>query len=202
MDNSKPKAFIFMKAGSYGPECLEGILERKQRERKLDKKKRIFWGYGSPLHSNHYGGPLHPIEQVKPFVEEWKEELGRIEVLMQRTNSNPKKGSAPASKATEYSKDRKIWKSLPSGVEVTYNNLALVLDEITPCHFHLDLQKFEVGARNSKFYEEKKSAGEYIKGQTDKGCLVKAESKYPGRPVDTCITYRAYLKHPYAVFLR
>ena len=30
MDNSEPKAFIFMKVGDYGGECLEGILERKE----------------------------------------------------------------------------------------------------------------------------------------------------------------------------
>ena len=201
MDNSKPKeAFLFMKVGSYGEECLEGIIERKRCERKRDQKKRIFWGYGSSLHTNHYGGPLNPTKQVRPFAKQWDKEPNSLEVLMQRTNSNPKKGSAPTGKATKYSKDGKIWKSLPLGVEVTYNNLALVLDEIRPCHFHLDLQEFKVGARSSKSYG--KSAAQYIKGQTDKGCLVTAESKYPGPAVEACITYRAYLKRPYAVFLR
>ena len=200
MDNSMPQAFIFMKVGDYGGECLEDILERKQRERELDEKKRIFWGYGSRLHSNHYGGPLHPIEQVQPFAKEWDKELGSIEVLMQRTNSNPKIRSAPISEAKEYSADRRKWKPLPSGTKVTYNNLALVLDEIRECHFHLDLEEFKVGARNSDSYG--KSAAEYLKDQTDKGCLVEAESKYPGPAVEACITYRAYLKHPYAVFLR
>ena len=59
MDNSVPQAFIFMKVGDYGEECLEDILERKQRERELDEKKRMFWGYsGDACLPKHTGSAL------------------------------------------------------------------------------------------------------------------------------------------------
>ena len=71
-----------MKVGDYGSECLEGILDRKNRELE-GSEKMIFWGYG--------GTVLNPKTQVQPFVEERKEDLGCIEVLMERTPSNPRK---------------------------------------------------------------------------------------------------------------
>lgn len=197
MDDSKLKAFIFMKVGPYGKECFEDILDRKNCELK-GSEKMIFWGYG--------GAVLNPKTQVQPFVEEWKKEgLGSIEVLMSRTTSNPKKGSnylgtenCKEKYSTDKKADEKDWKKIPSEI-CTDSEHALVLDEIRPCHFHLDLQKFKVGARNSSKYGE--SAADYIKDQTDKGCLVKAGARFPGDAVEVCITYRAYLKHPYAVFL-
>ena len=196
MDNSVPEAFIFMKVGPYGGECLHEIVDRKNRE--LKKAGMIFWGYGKR-------GPLHPTEQVQPFAEEWDKDLGSIEVLMQEITSNPKKGidylsteNCKEKYSVDGEADEKDWKTIPSGIcaDLEHN---LVLDKIRRCHFHLDLRKFEVGIGDSS---GTKSAAEHLKGSSSKGCFVKAEPKYPGPAVEACITYRAYLKPPYAVFLK
>ena len=83
MDNSVPDAFIFMKVGDYGGECLEGILERKKRE--LGEGKDDFLGL------RRERGSLHPTEQVQRFVERWDEGHGPIEVLMSLTQIQPKR---------------------------------------------------------------------------------------------------------------
>ena len=204
MDNSGPKAFIFMKVGDYGGECLEGIIERKNRE--WENEGKIFWGYG--------GTVLHPTDQVKPFVEEWKKEgLGCIEVLMERTPSNPKKrdydGRKKENLKKKYSKDGDNWITVPPEI-CTDSNRALVLDEIRACHTHIDLRDYKVGVDPSKgkyatdylaFRGMKKLTGKTRR--TDKGCLVKANSRKRGiRAVQICIAYRARLVEPYAVFLQ
>ena len=196
MDNSKPKAFIFMKVGDYGGETIEKILDRKNRELEGPEKK-IFWGYGKR-------GPLHPTKQVKRFVELWDEEDGPIEVLMPLTKSNPRERDYLGTEnwKEEYSEDGKNWDTVPPEI-CTDSDHALVLDRIRPCHFPLDLQKYNVGIGRSC---GEKSAAEYLKGPNSRGCFVATSSTYGGRkalknPIVT-IAYRAYLKHPYAVFLR
>ena len=191
MDNSEPKAFIFMKVGDYGGECLEGILERKELE--LKKEKMIFWGYGKR-------GSLHPTEQVQRFVKRWDEEHGPIEVLMSLTKSNPREGDylGTENRKEQFSEDEEKWETVRSGI-CTDSERALVLNKIRRCHFHLDLREFEVGIGDSC---GKKSAAEHLKGSSSKGCFLEAESKYPGLAVEACITYRALLKPPYAVFLQ
>ena len=198
MDNSDPKdAFIFMKVGDYGKECLEGILERKQRERELDEKKRIFWGYSGTL--------VYPSTQAQPFSEKWVKKQGSIHLLMAQTDSNPRRKARRTIEYKKYSVDKKAdekdWKPLPPGVVVTYNNLALVLDEIiklTP-PLELDLRNYEVGIGPSCGDD----AAKYQK-RSGKGCFVKAESTYdgPDAPETVTIKYQARLKFPYAVFLR
>lgn len=209
MDNSEPDdAFIFMKVGDYGSECLEGILDRKNCE--WEKVGEMFWGYG--------GTGLHPTDQVKRFVEEReKEGLDCIEVLMERTTSNPKEpdydGRKKENLKKEYSVDGKKWKCIPPGI-VTDSSYALVLDEIRACHMHIDLRDYKVvtdpDTDPSKgvyaidylaFRGMKKLTGKT--GRTSKRCLVKAKSrKRRICEVQICIAYRAHLKRPYAVFLR
>ena len=190
MADSIPKAFIFMKVGDYGSECLDGILDRKNCELK-GSEKMIFWGYG--------GTVLNPETQVQPFVKRWIKKQKYIEVLMSRTKSNPHQSDYlyTEHRKEKYSedkeKDKKNWRTVPLEI-TTDSKYALVLDKIKPCHFHLDLQDFKVGFGRSKGT----NAAEYIKGHVDKGCLVKTKSRKWGQ---TCITYRARLIDPYAVFL-
>ena len=175
----------------HGEECLEGIIERKNRE--WEEEGKIFWGYGKR-------GSLHPTKQVQPFIEHRTKKPDDIEVLMSFTKHNPENiGYLGTEKCKEqFSKDEEEWKDVPPGI-CTELERALVLKKIRRCHFHLDLRKFEVGIGDSC---GKKSAAEHLKGPSSRGCFVKAESRYPGRPVEACITYRAYLKSPHAVFLR
>ena len=211
MDNSKPKeAFIFMKVGDYGAECLEGIIERKNRER--EKEGKMFWGYGETSFI-----PFNPKRQVQPFVKKWLKKQDSIEVLMERTPSNPKEpdydGRKKENQKKKYSADdsvdEKNWCCFSPEIR-TDSIRALVLDEIRACHMHIDLRDYKVGIDPSKgeyaidylaFRGMKKLTGKTHR--RDKGCLVKAKSRKRGiREVQICITYRAYLKHPYAVFLR
>ena len=208
MDSSVPEAFIFMKVGDYGGECLEGIIERKNRE--WEKAKKMFWGYGAT--------GLHPTDQVKRFVEERKKEgLDSIEVLMERTRSNPKKrdydGRKKENLKKKYSKDGKNWKTVPPEIR-TDSMRALVLDEIRACHMDVDLRDYKVVTDPDIDPSKGKYAIDYLAflgmkkltgktGRKDKGCLVKAKSRKRGiREAKICITYRAYLKDPYAVFLK
>ena len=196
MDNSVPEAFIFMKVGDYGSECLEGILFHKNCELE-GAENMIFWGYG--------GTVLHPKNQVQPFVKQWIEKQKHVEVLMSRTNSSFTSDSLEYRK--EYSENQENWETIPSQI-ISNTKYALVLDEIRPCHFDLDLRDFKVGVGPSKG----KNTAQYIKGQVDKGCFVRANPRDTGTDAPTacsrvrkghaCISYRARLKHPYAVFLR
>ena len=192
MDNSKLKAFIFMKVGPYGDECLNCILERKQRELKGPEKK-IFWGYGGP-------GLLDP-EKVQCFAKEWEEKQGCIQLLMQKTYSHYKPDQINASLAKrKYSEDGKEWKCIPPGI-VTDSSYALVLDEIEPVHMKLDRHEFNVGMGPKKGHNAAEYGG---KGpRFDKVCLVAAEPTYgvPDRP-KLIVEFQARLKHPYAVFLK
>ncbi|MDE2716675.1 MAG: hypothetical protein OXI33_06625 [Chloroflexota bacterium] len=187
MDNSIPEAFIFMKVGWHGGDSLKDILNRKKIE--LKEAEMIFWGYG--------GTVLHPTNQVQRFVKGWKE---KIEVLMQVVESNSGSGP-PAGTAKQFAvSDKELWKRIPKGIK-TGGKHALVLDEIRECKLELDLRDYEVGIGPSS--KGKKNAADYLSYRTDKGALVKAKppQNRPKEPKRVLIKYRAYLKHPYAVFL-
>lgn len=189
MDNSKPKAFIFMKVGPHGGECLDEILDRKKIE--LEKEKKIFWGYG--------GTVLHPTNQVQPFVEEWKEELGCVEVLMEEIKGDSKSGP-PLGTAKQFAvSDKELWKRIPKEIK-TGGKHALVLDKIRECELELDLRDYKVGIGPSK---DKKNAADYLRYRTDKAAMVEAQStrNRSKEPKPVLIKYRARLLCPYAVFL-
>ena len=208
MDNWPPKALIIMKAGSHVGECLDCILKRKKRERKFDKKKRIFWGYG--------GNRLLP-KRVQRFAEQWGNGKGLIPLLMaltrkeeqarSRWEKNPKSAShqcQPKSplQTRKYYKDGETgWKELPSGVNVPESPYALVLDEVKKVCLPIDRGAFKVGAGPSKGSKAAKYGGKYW---FDHVCLVEAGTTHRGAdaPETLTITYRAYLKYPYAVFLK
>ena len=188
MDNSAPDAFIFMKVGPHGGEPLEDILNRKKSE--LDCMEWTFWGYG--------GTVLHPTNQVQRFVEERKIGLGCIEVLMQEVKGDSKSGP-PLGTARQYAtSDKELWKPIPHGIQ-TGGKHALVLDGIEECELEIDLRDYEVGVGDKKGT----NATKYLKYRTDKGALVKAQSRRnrPKEPNPVPIKYRARLVCPYAVFL-
>ena len=201
MDNSVPEAFIFMKVGPHGGECLEQILKRKQRE--FEKERMIFWSYGEK-------GPLHPTKQVQPFVERWIKELGSVEVLMEEIKTRRQSGP-PAGTAKSYSveNNKEGTESIPKGIK-TGTGHALVLAEIRKEPFDLDLRGYKVGIGDKCG----RNAAEYLafrgmKEQTgrprgaDKACLVKAGSSYDGPSASKAkvhIKYRATLLCPNAVF--
>lgn len=192
MDNSIPKAFIFMKMGWHGGECLEKIVKRKRRE--VNDAGKAFWGYG--------GTVLHPTNQVQPFVEKWKEKPVCIEVLMEEINGDSKSGP-PLGTAKQFAtSDKELFEPIPEEIK-TAGKHALVLDEIRECkpELELDLRDYEVGIGPSS--KGKKNAADYLSYRTDKGALVKAKppQNRPKEPKPVLIKYRAYLKHPYAVFL-
>ena len=192
MDNSIPEAFIFMKVGTHGGDSLKDILDRKKIE--LKKAKMIFWGYG--------GTVLHPMNQVQPFVEKWKKKSVRIEVLMEEIKGDSKSGP-PAGTAKQFAvSDEECMKPIPNEI-CTGGKHALVLDEIRECkpELELDLRDYEVGIGPSS--KGKKNAADYLSYRTDKGALVKASPRLNRPKESKCvrIKYRAYLKHPYAVFL-
>ena len=206
MDNQPPKAFIFMKVGDYGGECLEGIIERKNRE--WEKEGKVFWGYGGTL--------LHPTDQVQPFAKRWEKEQDSIEVLMERTSSNPKRdydGRKKENLKKKYSVDEKSWCLIPPEI-CTDSMRALVLDEIRACHMHIDLRDYKVVTDPDTDPSKGEYAIDYLAfvgmkkltgktGRKDKGCLVKAKSRKRGiGEAQICITYQARLKFPYAVFLK
>jgi hypothetical protein len=180
-----------MKVGPYGDECLNCILERKQRELKGPEHK-IFWGYGGP-------GLFDP-KRVQCFARESIKKQGFIQLLMHKTYSNPKPDQVNASLSKrEYSVDGKEWQCIPPGI-VTDSSYALVLDEIEPVHMKLDRHEFKIGAGPKKEHNAAKYGG---RDRFDKVCLVATEPNYDGPDMPKLIVeYRARLKCPYAVFLR
>lgn len=191
MDNQgrewPPRAYIHMKVGPHGPESLDEILDRKNRE--FRETGRIFWGYG--------GFVLHPRTQIWPFAEEWVEKLGSVYLMMERLE-NPARSRVPnALSATHYSENGNDWAPLPRGV-ATGPAHALVVGKIEEVNRELDLREYRVGIGRSTG----KNALDYIKGMSDKGCLVRA-GKTPDREEKlVTIAFAARLLLPYGVFLR
>ena len=192
MNNHVPDAFVFMKVGpqgrvgAQGSESLEEIFERKKRE--IERECKIFWGHG--------GKALVPR-----YVQCFAKEQGSIHVLMACVKKTAKPQSSSIPRAKEYSTDKKGWKSIPSGIQ-TGGRYALVLGEIEKfCVPSLNLGEFEVGIGTKRG----KNAAEYVRGQNDKGCLVRSSSEsYQGnvQPSIVSIGFRAELLEPYAVFLQ
>ncbi len=183
-----PRAYIHMKVGPHGPEkTLDEILARKARE--FRATGRIFWGYG--------GFVLHPRTQVWPFADEWVEKQGSIYLLMERLERAAKNRVPNALGATHYSENGNDWCPLPRGV-ATGPTHALIIDKIEPVNRELDLREYRAGIGPNAG----KNALDFIKGMSDKGCLVH-EGKTPDREEKlVTIAYAARLLLPYGVFLR
>ncbi len=179
---------IFMKVGLHAQETIEDIIERKQRE--FDEAGVIYWGYG--------GNACFPNTMVQPFVKDLEEKGNEVLIIMHKMDS---KHEAPPEIAKEYSEDGLEWHPVPAGVEVRGSRFALVLDELRVDEYEIDLRDFQVGVGKSRGA----NAADYIKGQSDKGCLVYQPSGQP-RPREEMIIKEiglvARVKAPYAVFLK
>jgi hypothetical protein len=184
-----PKRFIFMKVGNHAGEDWESILDRKRRE--IQQAGASFWGYG--------GRTCHPINQVQPFARLSLKEENGIFLIMQPIVSNADPDIVPAK---EFSEDGINWNPIPQGVLVTGSRYALVLGEITPAEFEIDLRSFEVGVGPSRG----RNAEEYLQGRTDKACLIRSDVSRPEFFSTTSsvrkIGYIAKMKDPFAVILR
>ena len=196
----KPRAFVFMKAGSHAGESIEGILERKRRA--LTEQGRICWAYAVTP---------HPIKRVQPFVAEWGEREKGIEVLMpltrdalRRPRATSATSAADSRPAKEYSVDGITWKELPPGDKVTASRkaldrgiaFALVLGEIKQeQQLTLNLGGFKVWGD-----PRGRNGAQYLRGQSTKACLVETSDRRVGEQVR--IYYRARLLKPHAVMLR
>ena len=182
-------SFLFMKVGNHAGESFDQIVARKQRE--FDDAGMIFWGYG--------GSACHPLTQVQPFVSAIIGAGGIPTLVMQYISSTMDQGQH---EATEYSKDGINWEPVPEGIHVTGSRHAIVIDEITEGDFLLDTTRFKVGVGPS----QGKSANEYLRGRTDKACLVVDPAKSAEFAADAkdlkVITHQAKLKDPFAVLLR
>jgi hypothetical protein len=170
--------FIFMKVGNHAGESFEDILARKRKE--YDKTGMIFWGYG---------GVACALQQVQ--------KKGSIYLLMNFVKSNADQDTLPA---REYSRDGITWEEMPKDIVVTGSKYALVLDEITETDLEIDMEQFRVGIGPSR----DKKAVDYLKGRTDKACLIPDNifSDVHDSGKKRKIEYQAKLQDPYAVLLR
>lgn len=185
-----PSHFIFMKVGSHAGEDWESILKRKQKE--ILDAGMSFWGYG--------GTTCHPFNHVQPFAKLSLKEENGIFLIMEPIVSNADPDIFPAKL---YSGDGISWHPIPQGIVVTGSRYALVLGEITPADFEIDLREFEVGIGPSRG----RPAEQYLRGRTDKGCFQRKISAEPELSLKSDksirkIGYEAKLVDPYAVILR
>ncbi len=178
-------AFIFMKVGNHAGETFEDILKRKKRE--YEKTGMTFWGYG--------GVACHPVKQVRPFAMSQFQRNGNIYLLMNTVKSN---FNQPILPAKQYSIDGVNWQDIPKGINVTGSKYALVLDEIKPTDFEINLDEFRVGIGPSS----DKIASDYLQGRTDKACLTIDPYANPGANTIRKIDFAAKLQDPYAVILK
>jgi hypothetical protein len=183
---------VFMKVGRHAGETFEEILARKRRE--YDDAGAIFWGYG--------GGTMHPTQKVQPFVRMHIDQGAGVRLVMQEMNSQH-----PATDvyATHFSADGLSWERIPKGINVRGSRYALVLDQIEEGDLlDLNLNKYRVGAGPSAG----KSAGDYIRGRVDKGCLERVGPSDPtaggisAEPKIVPVRFSAMLQAPYAVLLK
>ncbi len=177
---------IFMKVGNHANEPWDRILERKRIE--FETAGQIFWGYG--------GSACHPINQVQPFARLSIAQQGSIALVMEPVDSRADPLLVPA---TEFSRDGVFWERLPKGINVTGSRFAFILGEIMPGDLDLQLADYDVGIGPNRG----RPAELYLKGRTDKACLVKTSSaRTRGDSSIRKVGYSASLEEPFAVLLR
>lgn len=185
---SKYDSFLFMKVGDHAGEKFDAIIARKRLER--ENAGMIFWGYG--------GAACHPLTQVQPFLRTLRQQNGVPVLLMQKVASDWEQSQYPAE---EYSDDGINWKKIPKGIHVTGSRYALVLGEILPGELTLDVRQFEVGIGPSRG----RPAHEYLRGRTDKACLVRSAATVLGSAEPSQVKrveFQAPMVEPFAVMLR
>lgn len=189
MDESiKNAGLIFMKVGLHAQEEIEDIVRRKQRE--YQETGSIFWGYG--------GSTCHPLTMVQPFSRELEKSGHQVLIIMQKMNS---RHPAPPEIAKEYSDDGVNWRPIPKGIEVRGSRFALILDELRPDDFEVDLGELKVGVGPNRG----RRADQYLIGQADKGCFIYTPRDTPVHPEERIVKsigLVARVKDPFAVFVR
>jgi len=183
-----PNAFVFMKVGNHANETWDAILSRKHLE--FESDGRIYWGYG--------GNTCHPTKHVQPFAEKAVQHSGRILLVMEPIDSRAAPIIEPA---TQYSVDGQEWHDLPKGAIVTGSKFALVLGEIQAGELDIPLNEYDVGVGPSRG----NPAEDYVKGRTDKACLMRSGSPRTNEPNNESTRHTRYyaeLIPPYAVFVQ
>lgn len=177
---------LFMKVGEHASEPLDKILQRKMRE--YEQTGMIFWGYG--------GSACNPLTQVQEFARQTAQIKEELIFLMNPVKSMHKLENAPP--ATHYSINGKDWLRVPEGINVTGSKWALILDEIQPCELDINLSEFKVGIGPSTG----KSASEYLRARTDKGCLIRSTPKFASKAEIRRVQFKARIIDPYAVKMK
>jgi len=179
---------VFMKYGTHAGEGADRIIKRKNEE--YSETNRIYWGYNGTL--------CHPTTQVQPFAQEATRSGKSVYLALSPTSSAPR---ITSEEATHYSSDKENWNSLPPGAKVTGSKYALVCGKLQKRSEKIDLSEYSVGVGNSKGTP----APNYIKGQVDKGCLIRkkdgSSSEIPFSQ-SIQIDWISRLVQPYSIFLK
>ncbi|MGW7424467.1 hypothetical protein ACWGJB_31300 [Streptomyces sp. NPDC054813] len=174
-------SILYMKVGTHAQESLTDIIERKRRE--IQEEGFAMWGYG--------GNTCHPITMVQPFA---KAAPSPIVLCMQPMQS---KHFAEPVRAEEYSEDGRVWKPVPSGIDVLGSRYALCIESLEQVDETLNLADTQVAVGRSRG----RNGRDYVQGRVDKACLELsniggAEAK------EVRIGLTATIVAPHAVLLR
>lgn len=172
---------LYMKVGTHAQEDLGEIVARKRRE--IADAGFAMWGYG--------GGTCHPTSMVQPFA---KMSSGPIILCMQPMKS---KHFAEPIRAEEYSPDGKLWKPIPTGINVRGSRYALCIKSLENVEEELDLAETRVAIGNSRG----KNGRDYVRGRVDKACL-EIVGEGTGESSVVQIELMAEMVDPFAVLLR
>lgn len=156
---SKKVAFnriIFMKYGVHASENVESIILRKQQE--CDVCGYMFWGYGGTI--------CHPLQQIKPFLEDSKQAKETVYLMLSKT---PSKFLGESVSAREFSLDKCNWNAMPHGINVVGSKYALKCGRLIKHPIHLDMSSYCVALGNSKG----KRLQDYVRSRVDKGCAIR-----------------------------
>lgn len=187
--NENLDAIVFMKYGYHATEHKDKIIKRKKLEFK--ETGVMFWGYG--------GHACHPEKQVQQFVRDMHSIGKKVFLAMAFTKS---KSDTDGKSSSQYSVDREKWTDVPQGIKVTGSKHAIVCSELFDCDITINLNDYKIAVGRSKGNE----ASNYIKGQSDKGCLIKSSDETSDikeviQPKNVRIKLLAEIVEPFAVFM-
>ena len=149
----KYKNIIFMKYGVHASEDVDGIINRKLKE--IEDTGKMFWGYG--------GTVCHPLNQVKPFLNENKAKGEKTYLVLSYTKSN---FNNKPNKSELYSMDKIEWNKIPDGINVLGSKYALICKSFKKVKHSINLEDYNIAIGPSTG----KKMSQYIKGRIDKGC--------------------------------
>ncbi len=176
---------LFMKVGTHAREPLEQIIARKTKE--IERNGYALWGYG--------GSTCHPRSMVQPFARQYEQRGTQIYLCMQPMTS---KHWAEPVRGSVSSIDGKSWSKIPRTINCNGSKYALVIKDLKPAEFQLDLAKTRVAMGNS----EGRAGDVYINGRVDKACLEVTDRSVGGGERVIGIGLVAQLTDPYAVYIK